>query len=334
MHVGKTGVGGSLSTGYAVKARAVMLVITALIVVACVMFLNSYSQQLFQQRAYNLGQTMEKVAQLVNNAIDNEWDRLNYLSHELNLNPPVDANDLMRYLSAVYRIDGHDHAWQLSCIDSQGGIYRWDGTSGRWNIPDMLIDDRPNRQALIMESAENDAELLLLLFRLPSPIVLGDESLTVTHTMLTIDIATFRELLEVSAYNDSSYIYITEKNGLRLYHQTNQSEFTTAYNILSALGNYSYIFDVDYEDITGAVSRGTPVTTLFEREDGRYFVSYAPVSTNDWSLFLFVPESSVGGNTANFALSLMVEFSAIAALVIALVVFFVWTNARQTVARQ
>lgn len=312
----------------------VMAISAVLVLACCFLFGHSLSFQLYRQRAFSLGQTTEKIVQIMNNTIVDEWDKLAYISYELSRTPMAGHTELLGRLDGLYRMEEQPHIWKLSCIDSTGEIYRWDGSTGRWPTADMLLADRPRQQIAIQEPGGTEGAQMLFLYRLPRSIALTDENIELTHLILTLDMDEFGESLEISALQGQSYSYITEHNGTRLYYQKNQAEFMSAYNILAALQNTRFLYKSSYEKLVRATEDGIPYTGEIEREGQRFFVSYAPLAANGWNLFLFVPEINAGGNTIDFVRVLLIEMSAIALLLILIIAGFVRNNARQTLIRQ
>lgn len=305
-----------------------------LVIICCFLFGRSLSYQLYRQRAYSLGQTTEKIVQIMNKTITDEWDRLVYISYELNRAPLASHIELFQRLNGLYQMEEQPHKWKLSCIDSTGEVYRWDDSAGRWPTADMLLPDQPRQQIVIQEPGGSEDAQMLFLYRLQQPISLTDENIELTHLILTLDMDEFGESLEVSAFQGKSYSYITGDNGTRLYYQKNQAEFMSAYNILTSLQNTKFLYKSSYEQLVRATEDGVPYTGEIEREGQRYFVSYAPLAINSWNLFLFVPEVNAGGNTTDFVRLLLIQMSAIALLLILIIAGFVRNNARQTLVRQ
>lgn len=325
----------TLFSGHRLKGTyRVMAACIVLVIICCLVFGHSLSYQLYQQRAYSLGQTTEKIVQIMNNTIADEWDRLVYISYELNRAPLASHDELLQRLLGLYQMEEQPRKWKLSCIDNTGKVYRWDGSAGRWPTADMLLADRPRQQIVIQESGGTADAQMLFLYHLLQPISLTGENIELTHLILNLDMDEFGESLEVSAFQGQSYSYITEHNGTRLYYQKNQAEFMSAYNILTALQNTRFLYKSSYEQLVHATEDGVPYTGEIEREGQRYFVSYAPLAVNSWNLFLFVPEVNVGGNTTDFVRLLLIEMSAIALLLILIIAGFVRNNARQTLVRQ
>lgn len=312
----------------------VMAASIVLVIICCLVFGHSLSYQLYQQRSYSLGQTTEKIVQIMNNTIADEWDRLVYISYELNRASLASHDELLQRLNGLYEMEEQPHKWKLSCIDNTGEVYRWDGSVGRWPTADMLLEDRPRQQIVIQEPNGTADAQMLFLYHLQQPISLTGENIEITHLILTLNMDEFGESLEVSAFQGQSYSYITGHNGTRLYYQKNQAEFMSAYNILTALQNTRFLYKSSYEQLVDATEDGVPYTGEIEREGQRYFVSYAPLAVNSWNLFLFVPEVNVGGNTTDFVHLLVIEMSAIALLLILIIAGFVRNNARQTLVRQ
>lgn len=314
--------------------RLVMAASIVLVAVCCLLFGHSLEYQLYRQRAYSLGQTTEKIVQIMNNTIANEWDRLAYISYELKRTPQATHAELLTRLNGLYQMEEQPQKWKLSCIDSFGEIYSWDGSTGRWPTADMLLENRPQHQVVIQNTGIADGAQMLFLYRMRQPITLTDENIQITHIFLTMDMDEFERSLEVSAFQGQSFSYITRTNGTRLYYQKNQAEFMSAYNILTALQNTEFLYGGSYEQLVSATSAVEPYTGEIEREGQRYFVSYAPLEAYGWNLFLFVSEVNVGGTTTDFVRLLLGEISAIALLLILIIAGFVRNNARQTLARQ
>ena len=262
------------------RARLVMALIALLVVAACFLFEQSFRSQLYEQRSHSLSQTTEKIVQLMDKTIDNEWDRLIYVSHELGRAPQANSAELLARMEDFYHVDPRPHSWKLSCIDSSGNVYRWDGRIDRWTQPDMLVEGHPEFQVTILESRENHDEQMIFLYCLPEPIRLTEEDIVITHTLLALDMATFGEALEVSAFEGNSFFYIVEQNGTRIYHQQKQAEFIAAYNIRAALQNYEFLYGETYADLSESISGGNPYTAQIQREGRKYFLSCSPLSVN------------------------------------------------------
>ncbi|MDO4552343.1 MAG: ATP-binding protein [Bacillota bacterium] len=317
------------------NTKALMAIVAVFVIVACLLFARTFDAQLYQQRAYSLTQTMEKVVEVVNRTINGEWERLSYVSYAMSEASIADRDGLLAHMNAVYTdLSTPSYTWRLSCIDGSGLLYEWDGNIERWAWPELLLDSCPQQQIVITETGADDAEQMILIYRLPQPVQLTAEELSVTHALITLDMNAFGGLLAVSAFEDNGYSYITDENGMRLYHQQNQAEFMSAYNILAGLQNMTFLYGSSYEELSAALAGGTSYTFEIEREDGRYFVACSPLSFNNWKLFLIVPEVYVSGNTTQMIRTLLIELTAIALLIVLLISLFVWTNSRQTVARQ
>ncbi|MDO4563052.1 MAG: ATP-binding protein [Clostridia bacterium] len=315
--------------------KVFMSVIIAFVIVACALFIRIFDTQIYRQCSYSLRQTTEKVVEVVNRTVSGEWERLSYVSYTMSKSAFPDTSALLENISETYRdLSTELYTWKLSCVDNWGRHYTWDGNVVRWALPEILLDNCPQQQLVIMETGLEDAEQMILMYRLPQPIELTDEDIDVTHILITLDMEDFGKLLAVSAFENHSYSYITDQNGMRLYHQQNQSEFMSAYNIPAGLQNAAFLYDASYEGLSSALENGASYTFEIEREDGRYFVSYSPLAFNNWNLFLIVPEIYVRGDTTQMVQMLMVEIMVIALLIVLLISLFLWTNSRQTLARQ
>ncbi|MDO4547313.1 MAG: ATP-binding protein [Clostridia bacterium] len=312
-----------------------MIIIAIFVVAACILFTHTFDEQLYMQRAYSLAQTMEKVVEVVNRTVDSEWDRLKYVSYELFNSDYLNVDAVIEHISDVYAdMSTPSYVWRVGFIDGNGAFYRWDKRVVRWSRPELLLDDRPAQQLVITESSESDAEQMILIYRLPHSIILADEDITITHTLITLDMSSFGESLDVSAFEDRSLSYITDQNGMRLYHQENQDQFMSAYNMLAGLRNVTFLYDSSYERLYSAIENAVAYTFEIEHAGEKFFVSYAPLSFNNWNLFWVIPEDGVSGNTTQMLQTMVMQLSIIAVMVIVLIALFVWNNSRQTIAKQ
>ena len=310
-----------------------ILFVTVMITAAGILvFSNSIGDQLYKDRAYSLDQTANKIVQVIDTVVDSQWDQLLYIAHDMMERRPENGGELLEAIASSDRKLAQPDAILLA-FDDGGNYYAPDGTSGRWLYPDELMNDSEEYQLTVIEVDDDYREFMAYLYRLPSFSVM-DNGRTVTHLALLRDMGSFEAALQISDLQDSSYVYMIDSNGTQIYHQKNQWELIAAFNVLTAVERWNFLHGVSENAIRAAVEHRKSLTVEAEKNGESYFISYQPLTVNNWGLFLFVPTEMLNGGARDVAFSLMIQVSAIAVLIILQTAVFLYMSAQKNIRKQ
>lgn len=171
-------------------------------------------------------------------------------------------------------------------------------------------------------------ESLLYFSKLTTPIVIDGQNLIFLAKQTST--ATLESFFEEISPNSQSAFYLMAPDGSRIYHQNvTEGNIFSGFNLLEELKNATYTHDTSYQGLVAGLSARTGGTILLNVNGKDYFVAYAPLSTNSWSLLMSVPSDSVATavaqNTREVLFSFSLTFVAIVlagAVVVSLFVYY------------
>ena len=125
-------------------------------------------------------------------------------------------------------------------------------------------------------------------------------------------------------YNSSSHIYVVNKDGSKVYHQTSsETDPLVAFNLFTALQSKEYFYGSSYAQLSNDVSQRKSGTAHIKLGSENFMLSYSPMATNGFYLLMAVPSKTVSVSTTAFTNKVLLSFSLIflftAALVISII---------------
>ena len=317
-----------------------IFIVAAVLVVALALLAQRYyanlNQQLFDERRDHLVEFAGQSAELISKSNDYAVDQLNacaFAFSQENTQSGADVNRCLEYMSGL--VSSEDTLVIL--FDEKGNYYSSDGARGYWQESALLQDTGRDVNTEVM-SCPHEGSVIRMIYakRLENGVTIPGADGAVTHIAIAINSDEFKRELSVTAYGDTCYTYLTNKNGRRIYQYSYDNEsFLGGYNLLHAIEQCGILHKGEYDSLSAAIeAHGTDAYefTYVDSETGNkseWFVALAYIDNADWIVLLLVPTASVGAGTASLLSGTAAFFAAIAAallMIFGIVILIVMKN--------
>ena len=322
----------------------ITIVIAVVVVTALCLLIQRYyanlNQQLFNERRDHLVEFTEKSAELISKSNDNAENQLNacaYAVSQADSMPDADLNEWLAYMSGLV----NDENILVLLFDEKGNYYSSDGASGYWQESDFLQESGKEVNIGVMACPhESNVTRIFYVRKLDEQIQLPGSNGPITHIAIAINSDEFRNEMSVTAYGETCYTYLTNKDGRRIYqyayNNNNNNGFLGGYNLINAVEQYEVLHKGKYDSLSEAVEAHETDAyefTYTDAESGEqsdWFVAVSYIDNAEWIVLLLVPTESIGAGTASLLSGTAAFFMAIAAamLFIFVVVFVILMRSR------
>lgn len=305
-----------------------------IIVVVLVAVLGSYfsylDEQLFEARKIHIEEFTGKASEIVDSVIEYSWQQVAACEHMIKTDPIRTEEELLSVLASASDFIDFETSVILA-IDEYAGCYSSEYDTGRWMLPELLTDSAGRRQQIVSEIPHKAGEnYFIFISRLEDPVVIGSQGGAITHLALAVNIDAMQENISVQGYGNRCYTYLVNEDGRRLYKNTYTNHFIEGYNIRNSFQEYRIVHGCTHEEFIGHLERGEHTALEFEfvEPDGEkqnWFVASAPLSSENWSILLFVPTDVLGTGTIQLMNRTLGFFMVVALLFVLLIAVVIIT---------
>ncbi len=283
---------------------AVMVLIYAL---GAVFAYNYVERSLFYERSANVNILMEKIVQNVQTGLNNRWNTLHALSHELAETEFSSKEEAQAALSQKIA-HRHEAISALFFIDAAGSCYTNTDDVFLWPAMDMLTD--AERQVYVSgDILPGGSTEIFFISRLPRDVVI--DGYTMTHLALACDTRFIDAFFDVSEFGGRAAAFIIDRSGTQVYREDTDNPLSGVRNVLSALYSASFHYGSSHEQLVADVANGTDTCVSLEYGDKEYYLVYYAMPTNDWTAMILIPEETVGSASRMFIQAIIVAIVAI-----------------------
>lgn len=305
----------------------VVVVVVALSIIAALVWWNfaNIQNELYKERAYHLEETSLTQAEKVDTVLNERWDVLSAAEKILDRASYDDTSSLLNALSVADEILPTTNA-SLVAVDNKRTCYNINAENNiqTWKSTDMLLSDN-ERQITLEEQSVNSigtSESMIFLYKLASPIEIGDGSTRVTHIALIESLDTFRSVFYASVYDNKNQTILLNADGTRVYYDINSTMFNN-YNVLRSIEGASFMYGGSYEDFLAKFIAGETASAEIHAEDGNYFICSTTLQ-DGWRYLTIVEEEYVSANSTGFLGSVISSLATLVAVILLITVAAVW----------
>lgn len=301
-------------------------------VIALVFVSRSYfsflETQLFEERKNHIIEFTEKAAEIVDNVISYTWQQVFACEHIVKTEELTSKEELMDVLASTSDFIDAENSLVLA-IDRNGNYYSSDHESGRWSQTELLTAKAEDMQQIVTEVPhKNGTSYFICMERLKKPLRYQESGDVITHLAVAVDIGVMRGKISVKGFEDRCYTYLVNQDGRRIYKYTYADNFIEGYNVLGAFQDFEIVHGGTYEDFIKELEQGhkTAVEFTYEDESGKqqdWFVANAAITSENWSILLFVPTEVLGAASSLLLERTALFFGAVFAVFLTMVVITV-----------
>lgn len=301
---------------------AVVLIRTGLASTGIVWYVNQLTHKLETETILILKEFAAQDVRHVEMQISKDLDLLYAIATSLGMYPNMTKQELIAFLQAQRE---QNHYKNLEFAQPDGTTTLDDGSflelskthhfqeaiKGAVNISNRGQDilDRSN---ILVEAA---------------PVKQNGEIIGVL--MGTRNTADFAKLLDMQSFNGMGYSLLVRANGDKVVESFHKNAISGLYNIFDMPDDPDHA--LRHQVLSDFTARKSGVITYHSAKRGMLYISYQPLSVNDWYLISVVPASHITKVTNTFitllpALCLLI---ALAALMLGAYLRYIWPNLRQ-----
>jgi signal transduction histidine kinase/CheY-like chemotaxis protein len=289
------------------------LLVVLLIFVISITTIYSYKSlklQLFTERQSHLTEMTTKISEVIDITIETMQEKVNSANTFIEQSEikEVDATDFLSSLADMLFVGNNNGI--LLAMDDQGRYYSSEGKNGLWsNMQDLVAQE--NKPVIRDISIFGEKKACMVFFsKLSEGKGIRDDDSELSHVALAIPLDSMSDYLSITMFADESYTYLINRQGRRLYEQTNSRTFIEDFNVISALKEDEFLMGGDIENLISSVNERERFCAEFQDAGSgeNYFVSTVPVSGSDWTVLLFVPTKVLGVRTTEFMKSVVTYF--------------------------
>jgi hypothetical protein len=147
--------------------------------------------------------------------------------------------------------------------------------------------------------------------------------------MGTRNTADFAKLLDMQSFNGMGYSLLVRANGDKVIESFHKNAISGLYNIFDMPDDPDHA--LRHQVLSDFTARKSGVITYHSAKRGTLYISYQPLSVNDWYLISVVPASHITKVTNNFVtlLPLLCLLVALAAFALGAYLCYAWPTLRQ-----
>ena len=281
----------------------IVLVILILILTIVLVCYKKINKQFCEERLRSLEAVSSKITLSIYTRFDVQWTSLSYSIKILQTLEDTSENSIFYELESIEDSLGFTEGdGMLYLFDDKGYYYGSKGKIGLWNEQVILQKEQASSVYVtnLPKQATHLGDFMMFFCRLPEPRTM--DGITITHVALARDISILDNDLEIGNYGDLDSSYIIQKNGTRIYHQSNNEVFTNVYNVLKALDGCRFEHHETKEGVTQAIQQNKSGSVHMIYEGVDYIMAYQPLDIDDWYAVYIVSLNSMSLSTREFIL--------------------------------
>lgn len=171
----------------------------------------------------------------------------------------------------------------------------------------FVYDDQGNTVALSNDKYLQEAILLQKESMSASQVIDGQECIVFAIPLNNIKIAgtdmkamagiydldTFDQILSMTAFEGHGYAHIIRKDGTVVIRSSSTKTLLSGYNLFHALAETQISGEIDASVVNDAINQGESGQIVYSKNDTSEYMTYVPLSNEDWYLLTFVPTDVV-----------------------------------------
>ncbi|MEG1426967.1 MAG: EAL domain-containing protein [Oscillospiraceae bacterium] len=242
---------------------------------------ESYIQELSTQMGGNIGKILS-----------DKYAALSAIAEVLCHSELPDYQALSPLLSSQQKLWGYQ---RLLLFDKNGVAHDDTGAVVPLFSDEYLQDTIVKRQNSLSTSQVIDGRESIV-FAIPlDGVSVGDTPL---HALATCyDLATFDQILSMTAFNGSCYAHIVRKDGTIVVRSSSANAQKLGYNILNSLESAKIRSGDSLQHVKENIASGKNGQTEFTINGIREYMNYTALGNDNWSLLTFVPVEIVNQRT-------------------------------------
>ncbi len=304
------------------QCAAVLLTCTALVSGAILLYVNQLTRTLETETVQILREFAAQDAQNIEMQVAEDLDLLGALATSISLLPHPSLDGLTDLLRAETL---QNHFKNMEFVSPQGTSQLDNGAfldlakeehfqkavQGQANISDRITD--------FIDGGNILAEAV--------PVVKDGTLLGVL--MGTRSMADFGKMLDMQSFGGEGYSLLVDADGNKMVESFHQNAISGLYNIFDMPDDPDH--QLRHQVLTDFKNRQSGIVKYTSQKRGVLYVSYQPLSINDWYLVSVVPEKHITKVTRAFVtlLPLLCVLIAVAAFILGGYMSFAWPQLRK-----
>ena len=216
-------------------------------------FLDRYSRYneevLYEERLNQMKEVTTQLFTGLEDVVENRWDLVEEQINHLKDVELTDEEQVIRFMRRQARLSELENKkMRLLAIDSLGRCYTQDGLTGYFCAMDYLLEE-PQRISLVSNTMTSNMTVVLFLQRLNNDISFDSDidNITLIYYGIVQDMEMFNSHFECSAYDGNNTVYVTDKNGVKLFNSQSR-EILQGFNTYAVLENMEYVHGSSFEE--------------------------------------------------------------------------------------
>ena len=296
-------------------------------------FLDRYSRYneevLYEERLNQMKEVTTQLFTGLEDVVENRWDLVEEQINHLKDVVLPDEEQLIRFMRRQTRLSELENKkMRLLAIDSLGRCYTQDGLTGAFCAMDYLLEE-PQRISLVSNTMTSNMTAIMFLQRLNNDISFNSDTdnITLIYYGVVQDMEMFNPHFECSAYDGNNTVYVTDKNGVKLFNSQSR-EILQGNNTYAVLENMEYVHGSSFEETRQTLEKsGIAYSNAFLQGTEYYYALYQMKNT-DWTLLFLVPSSYVATNTVRLVNSTVVMVLVFMGILVLISSFFIFYTVR------
>lgn len=304
------------------QCAAVVLICTGLVSTGIVWYVHQLTQKLETETVQILQEFAAQDAKHIEMQVQEDLDLLSSIATSLSVLPLPTGEELTAFLQTEQQ---QNHYKNMEFVLPNGVAHLDDGSflelskekhfqkamQGTPNISDRMPDLLDTNNILV-ESA---------------PVKRNGEIVGVL--MGTRNTAEFARLLDMQSFGGMGYSLLVEADGDKVIESFHKNAVSGLYNIFDMPDDPDHA--LRNQVFSDFAARKSGVVKYQSAKRGTLYISYQPLSINDWYLVCVVPEEHIAKVTSNFItlLPMLCLLIAGAAFVLGMYICYVWPAMRQ-----
>ncbi len=305
-----------------VQCAAVILLCTGLASTGIVWYVHQLNSKLKTETILILEEFAAQDARNVEMQVNEDLTLLSAIAASLGMYPNLTEQELINFLQVQRK---QNHYKNLEFAKPDGTTTLDDGSflelsqtrhfqkamTGSANISNRG-QDMLDRSNILVEAA---------------PVKRNDEIIGVL--MGTRNTAAFAKLLDMQSFGGMGYSLLVRANGDKVVESFHKNAVSGLYNIFDMPDDPDHA--LRHQVLTDFTSGKSGVITYHSKARGTLYISYQPLSINDWYLICVVPEEHIAKVTNNFVtlLPMICLLVSLAAFLLGLYLCQAWPALRQ-----
>lgn len=230
----------------------------------------------------------KQISTNVSNTIDDNFAILETIATVLD-DTQVNNYDQLHIIVAKYQ--KYWNYQKIMMVDENGIVYDDMGNTV------ALSNDKYLQEAIVLQTASMSASQVIdgqecIVFAIPlANIEMNGVEMKAMAGVYNLD--TFDQILSMTAFDGHGYAQIIRKDGTVVIRSSSTKSILGGYNLLHALAATEIIDGIDASAVSKAIEEGQSGQIEYSLNNFNEYMTYVPLSNEDWYLLTFVPTNVV-----------------------------------------